>query len=232
MAATDSVGVLLAVPTRGTVRIEWAAMLAGLAAPVNMTRVLKIIPGLSVEEARNVAVVTALEQDAEYLFFVDDDVLCPNQTMRRFIWHMEQNPNWDVVSGIVPIKSQPIEPCIFKDGRPGPYWGWTFNETFEIDACGMACAMIRTSVFAKIDEPWFEWVRGMKGADTFEEGEDVGFCRKVKEAGGRIFADGGVLCGHMDADGKTYMLPLDCAPLKRGAEALKGQTILEMEKVA
>src|SRR5262245_60315324 len=76
---TQKVDLVLAVPTRGTVRAEWAAMLAGLAMPINMTQMLRVIPGRSVEEARNVAVQDATEHGAHYLLFVDDDVLIPNQ---------------------------------------------------------------------------------------------------------------------------------------------------------
>lgn len=229
----ESVGVVIAVPSRGTVRIEWAAALNSLALPINCSSILQIITGQKVEDARNTAVAAARRSNAEYLFFLDDDVLPPNQSLRRFIHLLENNPSWDLISGIVPVKSRPPEPAVFKNGRPGPYWGWKFNQTFEIDACGMACCLIRMSAFDKVPEPWFEWVRGYNGAHRFEEGEDVGFCRKLKEAGGTLYGDGGVLCGHMAEDGTTFMLPLDSAPFEGlSGDDFKGYTVLEPEKVA
>ena len=166
---------------------------------------MKIIPGRGVVEARNIAAKQALEVNAKYLLFLDDDVLLPHKTLVRFLELMENNDDWDVLTGIVPTKTDNAPPCIFKAGHPGPFWDWEFNTQFEIDLCGMACCMIRTSVLRRVGEPWFEWYRESQQGANAEEGEDVGFCRRVKEAGGTIVADGGVLCGHIDRDtGKVY----------------------------
>src|SRR3954469_14195363 len=108
---SENVGVLIAIPTRGNVRVEWAVSLAGLAAPIHITQMVQIIPGRTVEEARNVACQKALEVGAKYLFFLDDDVLVPNQTLRRFLYLMENN-DWDLLTGIVPIRDRQPEPCV------------------------------------------------------------------------------------------------------------------------
>lgn len=207
-------------------------MLAGIAMPVNTTQMLRIIPGRSVEEARNVAVEDALRVGASYLFFLDDDVLIPNGALRRMIHKMENEERWDLCSGIVPTKTDPPEPCVFRGHRPGAFWGWTFNKHFQIDACGMACCLIRTSAFEKVPEPWFEWKQGSDGQHSTEEGEDLGFCRKLHEAGGFMLADGGVLCGHMDTDGKVYSLDVDTAPFRRGKDDLKKFTLLQQAEQA
>lgn len=222
--------IVIAVPTRGTVRTEWAAMLSGLALPINMTSILQVIPGRSVSEARNVAVQKAREVNAHYLFFLDDDVLVPNQALRRMLHKMENETQWDLLSGIVPVKTVPPEPCVFRGHRPGPFWGWTFGEFFEIDSCGMACCLIRMSAFDKIEGEPFEWIREHDGLHIRELGEDVGFCEKLHKAGGRLLADGGLLCGHMDPDGKVFMLDVDTAPFQRAGNAkLKEYTIIEQE---
>lgn len=208
-------------------------MLAGLALPINMTQMLQVIPGRTVEEARNVAAQKAVELGAHYLFFLDDDVMVPNQALRRMIHKMENEEQWDLLTGIVPVKTIPPEPAIFRGHRPGPYWGWTFNEFFEIDACGMACCMIRVDALAKVEQPWFTWIREMDGQNINELGEDIGFCERLRKAGGRLLADGGLLCGHMDPDGKMWQLDIDSAPFHRaGPDALKQFTILEHQEAA
>jgi glycosyltransferase involved in cell wall biosynthesis len=226
----QTVDVVIAVPTRGTVRAEWAAMLTSLAMPINTTHQLRIIPGRSVEEARNVAVVAAREVNARYLFFLDDDVLVPNQALRRMIYKMENEPEWDLLTGIVPVKTDPPEPCVFRGHRPGAFWGWTFNEFFEIDACGMAACLIRMEAFDKVEEPWFKWERDHDGSDIHEEGEDIGFCNRLREAGGRLLADGGLLCGHMNDEGRVFSIDIDTAPFRRNPDALKQFKILEQER--
>jgi GT2 family glycosyltransferase len=208
-------------------------MLAGIALPINTSQMLQVIPGRSVEEARNVAVQKAREVGAKYLFFLDDDVLIPNQALRRMIFKMENTEDRyaiDLLTGIVPVKTDPPEPAIFRGHRPGAFWGWKFNEVFEIDACGMACCLIRVSAFDKVAEPWFDWEASMDGSNQHEVGEDIGFCNKLREAGGRLMADGGVLCGHMDPDGKVYSLGLDSAPFREAGEELKKFTLIEQEQ--
>ena len=233
MEVAQKADVVIAVPTRGSVRIEWAAMLAGLAPPINMSQILRVIPGRSVEEARNVAVDAARAVGAFYLFFIDDDVLIPNQGLRRMVHKLENEPEWDLVTGIVPVKSDPPEPAVFRGHRPGPYWGWTFDQPFEVDACGMACVLIRMSAFDRLEPPYFAWKREHDGVNTNELGEDLGFCARLQEAGGRLLADGGLLCGHITETGKVFMLDVDTAPFKRaGNDRLRKYTIIDHEKAA
>jgi hypothetical protein len=212
---------LTAVPSTGLVRIEWALMFSQLVPPTNMTSATKIVLERDVVEARNICAKTALDNECEFLFFLDSDTFCGPQTQRRLHNQMRQSADVDVLTGIVPMKTPDAEPCIYKADQPGAYWDWTFGETFEIDACGMACAMIRTSTLAALDEPWFEWESSHSGNDHSEMGEDVGFCKKVKDAGGKIMADGGVICGHMSKEGTLYQISDQAAPMKRGADKLR-----------
>jgi hypothetical protein len=213
--------VLIGVPSRGNVRVEWATMLLTLEMPVNLTYAVKIVTGETVEEARNILVQEARELETKYLFFLDDDVLVPNQTINRRVYVLENERDVDLLTGIVPVKSPGGEPCIFKEGHASSYWDWTFNERFDVDSCGMAACMIRMGAFEKVGEPWFEWIKEKKGpGHTYELGEDVGFCKKLKDAGGRILADGGILCGHIDEAGKVYTIPEDCGPIERGKDKL------------
>jgi GT2 family glycosyltransferase len=137
---------------------------------------------------------------------------------------MRQNPEWDLLTGITPLKTPDCEPNIYREDTPGAYWDWTFGEVFPIDACGMSCVMIRRSAFEKVGEPWFGWESGHKNGDYVELGEDIGFCTKLREAGGVLMADGNLLCGHMDKEGRMFQLSDQSAPFKRGREALERAT--------
>src|SRR6266498_3657760 len=122
----DNFGVMLAVPTRGQVRIEWALMFRDLAMPLNCSHVIRSIPGKDVVEARNIAVKEALDFDAEFLVFLDDDVLVPNQAIHRMFYELRQNPEWDLLTGIVTTKTIQPEPCIFREDVSGAFWDWAF----------------------------------------------------------------------------------------------------------
>lgn len=212
---------LTVVPTRGMVRIEWALMFSQIVPPTNMTSATKVVVDREVTEARNIAVQTALEHEVEFLFFLDDDTFCGPQTPRRFHNLMRQSPDFDILTGIVPMKTPDREPCIYRKDTPGAFWDWTFGEVFEIDACGMACCMIRTELFKQVSEPWFTWESGHQNGSYEEMGEDVGFCRKAKDVGAKIMADGMTICGHMDVEEpRIYEMQDDALPFVKGKDML------------
>lgn len=63
------------------------------------------------------------------------------------------------------------------------------NDIVEIDGAGAHFMLIRRDVLEKIGSNWYQCTRS--GA-----GEDYDFCRKVKDAGFKIYADFSVYTGH------------------------------------
>lgn len=213
---------LIIIPTRGMCRTEWALMFQQIAQPTNMAVGRKIVPELDIVEARNVAAKTAMDDGAEFLFFIDDDTYCGAQVLRQMHNRMAQNPDWDMITGITPMKTPDCEPNIYRHDTPGAYWGWTFGDVFEIDACGLSCALLRRSALEKVGEPWFGWKSEYGDDGAYEEmGEDTGFCHALKAAGGIIMADGAAICGHQDQkSGKMYQFAETAAPFQRAQDQL------------
>jgi len=88
--------------------------------------------------------------------------------------------------------------------------------------------LIDTTVFERLEKPWFKTVNEIyEDAPTFrpkddgtetilknQGNEDSYFCKKVKDAGFKIFAHGGVLCPHWNATtGVPYTLPINSYPV-------------------
>ena len=66
----------------------------------------------------------------------------------------------------------------------------------ELHGGGMACALIRTDVFRRLEYPWYDWINyGGKNRDMLSE--DLYFCVKCSEAGIPIHVDTRVGCGHL-----------------------------------
>jgi hypothetical protein len=216
---------VIAVPSRGNCRVEWASALKMLEPPVNYSWALRFITGEDVDDARNGSVLDAREMGAKYLMFIDDDTLIPNQGLRRLVYLMENHPDWDLLSGVYVTKTDPPQTLVFREGNPGPSWDWKFNEQFPITGCGMGCCLIRMSAFEKVEEPWFKFVRRSEGKNHSEEGEDLYFCRKLEEAGGTMMADGGLLCGHINKQGAIFSIPADSLPIRNGD--MKCRTIID-----
>lgn len=219
-------GLVMAVPSRGPVRVEWAINSTSIAMPMSYSTAWKIVVNEEVGHARNMCVAQAQKQKAEFIFFLDDDVLVPQHALRRLVHTMQMNPSWDLITGVYVTKTDVPEPLIFSpEGTTrGTYWDWEFNTIFPISACGMGCCLIRMTAFDKVEEPWFLWRHTVNGSVHGTEGEDVYFCRKLLEAGGTLMCDGGVLCGHIDQAGRIFSLPIESPPLANAD--LSGNVVL------
>lgn len=68
---------------------------------------------------------------------------------------------------------------------------------FEVDSCGFGFVVIKRQVFEQIPYPWFRLLPAVDGLG--DDSEDVSFCRKVRDAGMKIMADGDVKVGHEKA---------------------------------
>lgn len=88
-----------------------------------------------------------------FLFFLDDDVIMPPDTLRRLVHRMDNLPE-DVgaISGVYYSKSEPGEPLIFKERGRGSYYDWRIGDFFKIWAAGCGLVLIRTEALRRMIE--------------------------------------------------------------------------------
>lgn len=145
--------------------------------------------------AREEAGKMAIEADCDYLYFIDDDMICPDDMFERLYAR-----NVDVVAPLAFSRNPPHKPVIYESievtdpvrkmrkhvNRWANYYENALN---ECDAVGFGAALIKVSVLKGIPEPRF-----MSSEGT---GEDLLFCYKAKHAGFRVFMDTSVKIGHL-----------------------------------
>lgn len=221
------VGLVVGIPTRGLrVAFEWAMCMTAQNYPMNVNRVISVVKGKPVDEARNKIVQFALEKKVKYLWFVDDDVAVPTFASKRLIYDLESADDDVMVAGGVYVTKQDDlpEPCVFMENGMGAHWKWKKGDVFECSGIGTGCMMIKTEVFQHLEQPWFKTVdtmhtNGKVVSETMTD--DLYFCNKVKNAGYKILCDGNVLCVHWEYSfdpPKPYTLPEDSWPLKAERE--------------
>ena len=204
---THRTGLVVALPLCGRpVMPESAIAFASLNYPANMNLSISALKGIEVGEARCQIAEHAIKLGAKYLFFLDDDTAPPYYAVRRLIYDLEQaDEHTMVAAGIYANKySYPAEPMVFKEDGNGPFWKWKVGEVFECGGIGTGCMVIKTEVFKHLDPPWFKTVNDVQENGQFrklEMTDDLYFCKKVREAGFKLLADGGVLCIHWDVLG-------------------------------
>jgi len=228
----SSVGVAVGLPFCGRPTTPlWGVALATQTYPLNTTVTHVVMQGVEVGEARNKIVDWALEHNATYVMFVDDDVVLPPSAIQRLGYVLDtRGPSLypdskiAVCGGIYMSKEELSTPVVYRKNGQGGSWDWKVNDVFPVESIGTGCMMIRTEVFRHIEKPYFKTVqeytpKGDNLALTMTT-DDIYFCNKVTTAGFSILAHGGVLCGHYDVKkDKIYTLPDDSYPVVEAKKA-------------
>ena len=177
---------------------------------------LNVVAGKPVAEARTLLVERALSEDADALFFVDDDTLLEADALVKLASHGDP-----FVTGLVFRKLPDEDTCAcigWQRPRLKGLWqfsdGWCWPDYFEVDICGLAAALAALDVFRSItkrgrnwfDFNWFYEHESLNGLKSFiPQGEDIHLCLEAKRAGHRIHCDSSVRCGHLDTEtGRVY----------------------------
>jgi len=217
------VGIAIGLPFGGRlVHPKWAVALKTLDFPVNTTQTVISVEGQDVTTARNAIAKAAIENNCRYLWFLDDDVVVPRQTVQALGYLLDNGVEDKVMvsSGIYCTKTAFPAPVIYRDDTPGAFWDWKVNEVFDVDSAGAGCMMINTKVFEELEYPYFrtteEYVDVNGEPCLTAVSEDIYFCRTVRVAGYKIRAHGAILCPHYcEKQNKFFALPEDSIPVKR-----------------
>lgn len=150
--------------------------------------------GLSVSDARNFIINKAIKEEYDYIFFVDDDVLIPRNTLVKLMYHKT-----DIVGGFYYRKYFPLESVgmhVDKDDYPVPI------ENFEIGdlihntlVLPSGITLIKTKIFKEMDPPWYKTC-SVKNRISITE--DTYVCQRIRDLGYDIITDTGIQGIHID----------------------------------
>jgi len=200
--------VFVAVPNMGTIQTD---LVLRIISWVYGTKAIFFPPqGYSpVSVARNLCVTEFLKQGFDYLFFVDADTVPPPEAIKTLLASKKQ-----IISGVTcnlklctdgllrpaPMVMRYVNP---KDPEEGLKPIAQQEGVEEVDGFGMSCCMIHKSVFDGMEEPYFtEKFVAEPGKKAM--GEDLLFCKRLKELGIPLFADFSVNCDHHKMTKITY----------------------------
>lgn len=197
--------VLVATLTREFTTAKWAANYRAMQLPGNS--VTTMLSGMPYDHARNTACENMLANNFTWLFFLDDDVCIPIDTVPRLIAHGK-----DIVSGMYMRRAPPIAPVALNfDGQGRAQWisSWQPGALIEVDLVGAGCLLIHRRVLERMSRPWFDWELDRRDHPPHlgdRLSEDFAFCRKAKrEFGFRIHVDTSIQCEHVGI-GQAQML--------------------------
>jgi hypothetical protein len=148
---------------------------------------------VGIDRMRNLCCEVAIKYDAEYVLFLDDDVLIPPDGLSSLL-----KCGADIAAGDVLIRGYPFNHMAFKysdalKGGMGPLRDYSGNGSNieEVDAVGNSFTLIRTDIIKLLKPPYFH-----TGPNYTE---DIYFCIRAREAKAdcKIVVDKAVLCAHI-----------------------------------
>lgn len=160
--------------------------------------------GQSPARNRNHLIELCLQNDCTHIFFVDDDVVLPKNTLNLLL----ENADKDIVTGLYLKRNFPHHPIIFDVSLAGGECGYHFlkdgeNGLIPIVNCGLGCCLIRREVFdimqpdcppsGKKNPP--TWIR-LGECEVDHWCDDIGFFNRARTYGFKLWCDLRVQCGH------------------------------------
>ena len=223
MGKVFGVNVVVGIPSFGTVSTYFLQALNSQQYPLVSSAVPKIVLNKPIAEARNEIVQFALDQGANYIFWLDDDVVAPPDAFLKMF--MAQK---DIVNGVYWSKSNPPMPLMFRNHLEGPYLDWHVGDFIEVDAAGNGLTLVKTDVYRKISEtvggPWYSTdYTSFKNAknSAANNTEDLYFYWKARQAGFKIWVDTSIQAYHYEKNQQIlYGPPLNAPQMNPAWEIL------------
>lgn len=179
--------VSILVPTRDTVYSHFSYSLGNL---IKTTTLMGIEVHLFFDAStilinqRENLINQAIEVKSEWALWLDSDMMFPPTTLLRMLAH-----NQDIVACNYMKRSYPFKSVAFMDTNDWESWVplQSEDELLTVDAIGMGCVLMRTSVFEKLNRPYFEYTYQPKTKDW--GGEDFTLFKKFNKVGHQVKVD-------------------------------------------
>lgn len=210
---------LIGIPCMDNAPTLFTQSLEYMKKPNGTTLVFK--PNSLVYDSRNLISLYAIENEFDYVLWLDSDMTFPVDTIDFLMATVDQT-RADMVTGIYVKRHFPTEPVVYKTlqepkrnekGLPVsqiesykdiPLSG----DPFPVAGCGFGCCLTSVKLLKAVWDAY-----GPAFAPLPWAGEDISFCYRVNQLGYKIYCDPLVKCGHIG----TYVFTVNDLP-KRGKE--------------
>lgn len=133
---------------------------------------------------RNNLVKMALELQADYVLWLDSDMVFPSSTLTRLLSHKK-----DIIGCNYMRRSLPLKTVTYTDIRNWDSWVPldTEQDLIEVDGTGMGCLLMKTEVFNRIEKPYFKFTYQSVSDDYL--GEDFNLIQDLKKLDYKVYID-------------------------------------------
>lgn len=181
---------LIAIPCGDTVRYEFCESLTKLCqhlAEEGIEFDVRFWEGSLIYDAREAIAIYALDNQYSCVLWLDSDIQFSVDTF-DILYAM----NEPFVTGIYRSRRSPYAVCLFDSIKGGTRVIEVPNEPFPVEACGFGCVLTQREVLHKLRRIYGKCFLPTEGA-----GEDVAFCERWINLGGKIIANPDVKVNHI-----------------------------------
>ena len=191
--------ILIAVPCMDMVSARFAQSLATLKKVGKCT--VSFLMGSLIYDSRNKLAGYAVDMEADYILWLDSDMVFQPDTLERMMAVLDEHPEIDVLSGLYFRRANPFTPVLFSKLELNEDGGLDFEDVaelpdglFEVAGCGFGCVLMRTDCLLDLaaKEGGGSWFTPLANA-----GEDCAFCIRARREGYKIYCDPDIDLGHM-----------------------------------
>ena len=190
--------IIIAMPCLDKIETQTVRSMFSLERPEGCDVSVEFMESSLVYLSRDRLSVIALEERADYILFLDSDMVFQPDLLKALLKDAESGK--DLVTGLCFRRRPEYNPAIWKRirmGLPGEsvieeFDDYPEGELFEVDGAGMAAMLIRATVLKEIFETQKALFAPIPGY-----GEDVSFCLRARKAGFTIWCDSRVKVGHI-----------------------------------
>lgn len=179
----------------GSVPLDWSVNLTAIVARLQKLgyQVMPVaVSRTFIDKARNAIASVAIEKEADYLFFLDDDTYISPDGVQKLL-----ELDKDIASPPVADRKGEKTINVFNKGLNRLY---DLEETKKVTAVGMACTLIKCSVLKELFKEYmhpFEFQIGSLNDERIEISEDVGFCLRAEKKGYETWAVKNIKTSHL-----------------------------------
>lgn len=160
--------------------------------------VLAMKSGSLIYTSRNSLATMAIQMDADYVFWLDSDMVFQPDTLVRMMDTVQKH-DIDMLTGLYFRRVPPYSPVLFDklEMRTKTVLDWSEFKTipedlFEVGGCGFGCVLVNTEVLISV-----QGKHGNMFAPMGNNGEDIAFCIRARDCGYKIICDPSIICGHV-----------------------------------
>ena len=188
--------ILVAIPAMDSVPTQFRQALSMLQSDPEDDVSISFVVGSLVYSARNNLAKTAVDLGADWVFWLDSDMVFPPDTLLRMLKTCKEK-DIDFLTGVYFRRVAPFTPVLFKEMSDDGHEAEEFkeipkDELFEVRACGFGCVLMKTNVIVDVFSTHMNMFTPIEGS-----GEDISFCIRARQCGYKVIADPTIPLGHV-----------------------------------